>query len=57
LDFLKKNNIKPLGQISGYMDEMFHIDDNWKAEKEDIVIYNALKNGEFLQKIIEKALI
>lgn len=55
LDFLKKNNIKPLGQISGYMDEMFHIDDNWKAEKEDIVIYNALKNGEFLQKIIEKA--
>jgi len=54
LDFLKNNGIQPIGQISGYMDEVFHLESNWREQKEDIVIYNAIKNGEFLNKIIQR---
>ncbi|KFC18712.1 hypothetical protein [Chryseobacterium sp. FH1] len=53
LDFLRKNNIKVIGQISGYMDEIFHDDKDLKSRKENLIIYNALKNGEFLNKIIK----
>lgn len=54
LDFLKKNDISVIGQISGYMDELFHLDNNWRSEKQNIIIYNAVKNGEFLKKIRDK---
>jgi hypothetical protein len=51
LDFLNQNDIPIIGQISGYMDKMFYENVNLKPNKENIVIYNALKNGDFLEKI------
>ncbi len=51
---LKSNGIDPLAQISDYMNAAFfsRIDDSVK--KENIIIYNPIKNGEFLDKIINK---
>lgn len=54
LDFLRKNNFKILGQIQDYMDDMFYLNENIKGKKENIVTYNGVKNGEFLEKIKEK---
>jgi len=51
LDFLKQNNFNILGQIQDYMDDMFYEDEEIKSKKENIVIYNGVKNGEFLEKI------
>ncbi len=50
---LKENNIQPIGQISDYMSKSFFelVDEN--LVKEDIIIYNPKKNGEFLDKIIK----
>lgn len=55
LDFLTKNNFKILGQIQDYMDDMFYENYEIKDYKKDIVIYNGMKNGEFLQKIKSKS--
>lgn len=54
LDFLRKNNFKILGQIQDYMDDMFYLNEDIKSKKENIVTYNGVKNGEFLEKIKEK---
>ena len=55
LDFLKENKINPIGKIAGYMDEMFQEDHNWLEQKENIIIYNAKKNGDYLERIIKKS--
>lgn len=55
IDFLKNSNINPIGQIAGYMDEIFLEDDNWQEQKENIIIYNAKKNGDYLEKIKKKS--
>lgn len=51
LDFLKQNHFNILGQIQDYMDNIFYKTDEIKCYKKDIVIYNGMKNGEFLEKI------
>lgn len=51
LDFLRKNDFNILGQIQDYMDDMFYVNEESKSKKKDIVIYNGVKNGEFLEKI------
>lgn len=51
IDFLRKKKIVPIGQISGYMDKMFYKNEDLTAHKQDAVIYNAIKNGAFLEKI------
>jgi hypothetical protein len=55
IDFLKENKINPIGKIAGYMDEMFQEDHNWLEQKENIIIYNAKKNGDYLERIIKKS--
>ena len=50
-DFLKQNGINVIGQLIGYMEPMFLENKDYKSSKEDIVTYNAVKNGEFLEKI------
>nr|WP_199158648.1 hypothetical protein [Pedobacter sp. ASV2] len=54
MDHLVKAGIKPTGQISDYMNHQFFKRVNNQIEKEDIIIYNPVKNGEYLQKIIAK---
>jgi len=51
LDFLKQNNFNILGQVQDYMDDMFYENEEIRSIKQDIVIYNGVKNGEFLEKI------
>ena len=55
LDFLNKNHFNVLGQIQDYMDDMFYENEEIKSKKKNIVIYNGMKNGEFLEKIKEKS--
>ena len=52
MDHLQKAGIKPAGQISDYMNHQFFKRVNEQSEKQDIIIYNPVKNGEYLQKII-----
>lgn len=52
--FLKQNGIEVIGQLIGYMEPMFLENKNHQLSKENIVTYNAIKNGEFLEKIKEK---
>ncbi|ARS42331.1 hypothetical protein CA265_22785 [Sphingobacteriaceae bacterium GW460-11-11-14-LB5] len=54
MDHLAKAGIKPIGQISDYMNHQFFNRVNNQIEKENIIIYNPVKNGEYLQKIIAK---
>lgn len=54
VDFLKKNGIKVIGQISDYMNESFLEGEDYTDRKEDIAIYNPTKNGEFLEKIMAR---
>ncbi|MEI3790510.1 MULTISPECIES: hypothetical protein [unclassified Chryseobacterium] len=51
LEFLKENKFDIEGQISDYMSESFRKGENYRGFKEDIIIYNPKKNGEFLEKI------
>lgn len=51
VDFLAKNNLKKIGQISDYMSDSFRKGDNYSALKEDLIIYNPKKNDLFLEKI------
>lgn len=50
--FLEQNNLEVLGKISDYMNAAFFESVDEQAEKEDIIIYNPVKNGEFLDQII-----
>jgi hypothetical protein len=52
LDFLKENNISTIGQISDYMNDAFLLGNDYKSFKEDCIIYNPTKNGDFLEKIM-----
>ncbi|QIL39727.1 hypothetical protein G7074_10885 [Pedobacter sp. HDW13] len=54
MDHLAKAGIKPIGQISDYMNHQFFMRVDNQITKEDIIIYNPVKNGEYLQKIIAK---
>lgn len=54
LDFLRNNKMNILGQIQDYMDDMFYTNEDLFAQKEKIVTYNGVKNGEFLEKIKAK---
>lgn len=54
VDFLKKKNIPIIGQISDFMNEEFLNVNDYSSLKEDIVIYNPVKNDVFLDKIIAK---
>lgn len=53
VDFLRQNNISIVGQISDYMNEKFTTGESYIHKKENNIIYNAFKNGEFLDKIIQ----
>jgi hypothetical protein len=55
VDFLRKNNIATIGQISDYMNDIFLTGSNYAAYKEDIIIYNPVKNGKFLEEMIQIA--
>jgi len=51
LDFLQKNKFNVMGQISDYMNESFLEGNNYSKFKENIILYNPVKNGVFLEKI------
>lgn len=50
---LLENNIKPIGQISDYMNHTYFDMVDVKTAKENIIIYKPKKNSDFLNKIIE----
>lgn len=52
MQHLKKSGITPIGQISDYMSPAFFKKINDDVIKEDIIIYNPVKNKEYLDKII-----
>jgi len=54
MDHLIKAGITPIGQISDYMNHQFFECVDNQTPKENIIIYNPVKNGEYLQKIIKK---
>ncbi|MCX8525793.1 hypothetical protein OF897_17905 [Chryseobacterium formosus] len=54
VDFLAKNKLEKIGQISDYMSESFRKGGDYSLQKENIIIYNPKKNDEFLEKIKEK---
>lgn len=49
---LLENGIKPVGRISDYMNSAFFDMVDEAAPKENLVIYNPIKNDDFLDKII-----
>lgn len=51
VDFLKINNMEIIGKISDYMSDSFYEKVNSASIKEDIILYNPKKNGEYLNKI------
>lgn len=53
-NFLKSNGINPIGKISDYMNSTFFDSYDRLIQKEDIIIYNPVKNGAFLDKIIKE---
>jgi hypothetical protein len=50
---LAENGIKPVGRISDYMNSAFFDMVDESTPKENLVIYNPIKNDSFLDKIIE----
>lgn len=52
--FLEQNGLKVAGKISDYMNATFFDSVDELAKKEDIIIYNKVKNGEFLDEIIRQ---
>ncbi|WP_029287633.1 hypothetical protein [Pedobacter sp. R20-19] len=55
LDFLKKNKMNILGKISDYMSDSFYERVNMATVKEDILLYNPKKNGEYLELLKAKS--
>jgi hypothetical protein len=52
MQHLEKAGITPVGQISDYMSPEFFKKVNNDVIKEDIIIYNPVKNGAYLDKIM-----
>lgn len=50
---LAENGIKPVGRISDYMNSAFFDMVDESTPKENLVIYNPIKNDSFLDKIME----
>jgi len=53
LDFLKTNRMEIIGKISDYMSDSFYSKIAKHTPKEDILLYNPKKNGEYLNRIKE----
>ncbi len=53
LNFLKNNKMDIVGKISDYMSDSFYEKIVNQPTKEDILLYNPKKNGEFLKRIKE----
>lgn len=53
LDFLEKNGMEIKGKISDYMSDAFYNRINNQVKKEDVILYNPIKNGPFLEEIIQ----
>lgn len=51
---LREAGIVPIGQISDYMNQEFFKKVDETVPKENIIIYNPVKNGVYLEKIIEQ---
>lgn len=51
---LEENDIDPDGRISDYMNQAFFEMVDEDVVKEDVILYNPKKNGEFLKQIISK---
>lgn len=51
LDFLKKNKMEIIGKISDYMSDSFYNKIANHVKKEDFVLYNPKKNGEYLERV------
>ena len=51
--FLKENHIRVTGKISDYMNQSFFNKVKANIIREDIVLYNPKKNGEFLKQIMD----
>lgn len=54
LKFLQDNNLKHTKVVSDYLNKKYLEEPENKLKKEDIIIYNPAKNGQFLNKIIER---
>ena len=52
-ELFKDNNLKHTKVISDYLNKKYLEESENKLKKEDIIIYNPAKNGQFLDKIIE----
>lgn len=52
MDFLKNNKMEIIGKISDYMSDAFYEKVNYSLIKEDIILYNPKKNGDYLNKIM-----
>lgn len=50
--FLEQNNLQVVGKISDYMNAAFFDSVDESAPKENVIIYNPVKNGKFLDQII-----
>jgi len=50
--FLEQNGLEVAGKISDYMNAAFFDLVDEQAKKEDVIIYNPVKNGDFLNQII-----
>lgn len=51
MDFLKTNQLETIGKISDYMSESFYSKIANHVKKEDFVLYNPKKNGEYLARV------
>jgi hypothetical protein len=52
---LEQNGLNVAGKISDYMNATFFDSVDEQTKKEDIIIYNKVKNGEFLDQIIAQS--
>lgn len=55
LDFLTRNEMDIIGKISDYMSDSFYERIDSSTLKEDILLYNPKKNGEYLDSIMSKS--
>lgn len=51
MDFLKTNKLEIIGKISDYMSDSFYEKITNHVKKEDFVLYNPKKNGEYLERV------
>lgn len=51
MDFLKTNKLEIIGKISDYMSDSFYEKIANHVKKEDLILYNPKKNGEYLERV------